>query len=110
MRKRHTLCLKDAHLHGVLILEKHLQLVADWVMDQVDPFELKLAAEEFDRLGYDVPGALGAQTVLQRLQQKELVTYDGVTRRWCRVVEGDDLDSEDPEYAVDRHRPRVLRD
>jgi hypothetical protein len=99
--------LGDANIQGTVVLEKHLQLVADWIMDQPKPFGLGDAASEFNTLGYvDIPGYLGAQTVLERLKQKGLAVFDPDLKTWRRVVENEEQEDED---AADRYCPRVLR-
>uniref|UniRef100_A0AAU6W4D7 Uncharacterized protein n=1 Tax=Pseudomonas phage Cygsa01 TaxID=3138529 RepID=A0AAU6W4D7_9VIRU len=107
MRRIHTLRLGDANIQGTRVPEKHLQLVADWVMDQPKPFELGQAALEFNSLGYvDIPGYLGANTVLERLKQKGLAVFDPDLKTWRRIVENEEQEAEN---EVDRYRPRVLR-
>lgn len=107
MRRIHTLRLGDANIQGTIVPEKHLQLIADWIMDQPKSFELGQAALEFNSLGYvDIPGYLGANTVLERLNKRGLVVFDPDLKTWRRVVENEEEDIED---ATERHRPRVLR-
>lgn len=107
MRRIHTLRLGDANIQGSLVLEKHLQLVADWIMDQPKPFELGQAAEEFNTLGYvEIPGYVGANLVLERLSKKGLAVFDPDLKTWRRIVENEEQDEEN---EADRYCPRVLR-
>jgi len=86
MRRRHTLCLGDMKISDWFIIENHVHLAADEVINQEGEFDEDVAATAFSDLGYVRESYLMGAELLRRLQQKKLVERIPETRKWKRTI------------------------
>lgn len=88
MRRTHTMRLGDITANGSRIPEKHVQLVADYIMDTPTPIPPMDVVEQFQAIGYIEEALVATDRLLKILERKGYIMFNRSTEMWSRIVEG----------------------